>query len=1204
MKVSRIPIIPAIVLALLVLPYWSSSAMQSKKTIKLTLQVKGPDGNPVGGARVYVWHDTWVPDIRPADYREETHANGQVTLEVRAGETSEVTIEVSKDDLQWTGNIKLSGTTIYRSIEIKKVSSDDDSKLIKVKVHVEGEKQEPIPGARIVFSDIGGSRRSEADGYTDQNGDATLGVRAYTYAIHAGKDGYQSGEVRISLNKFQSGKTITAPTIKLTKKTVVETNVEVVVQVQNAKDLSNVVGAEVVLTGQAGVTSGIYKGTTDGSGTARITLKAYGKFSLEISQEYFETLSSDVQIAQGEGEKNLPPYRLKEKSKKSEGNNLVSVKVLASDKNQAPIVGGTVSVEKISTATDATGLAMIRDVIGIDATSVIITATAQGYKRQTKIAQVRRDYQYTDATASATFVMEPGEDPPSEDTPIRLVVEIIDSFTQQPLSNTDVRIRFKGKLVGIENTNEFGEARFELKDSAPYSVAEFRSGLKVDAYHDNYIPRDSDITPDLLMPSSTPRIVTLHLERDWTALGKDLTVLEGKVAAWDKDAKEAATLPGQVQSRVGQLKLINQRVGATVTELNNFRRQVTGFNGPGDQLRCANAAQLKSNLERYEVEANRKAQEVAEKLKLATALAERCSAVTDGATIKRHYQDAIRLAAEIGRLDKLAGEDSRKLAILAKEVEAVRQTLKEAQDLIPRIDVEARTAEVIAKQIRADYDRGTALSKDLDKRRDALAQAINDLKKLHGLDPRFINRLPLNLKKRFDDLAELVASRNSDLFSSPNITSVEDALRLLESIRKAKAEAEKNLAEYNNALCNIDPMNERVRAINQALLDASAELGLAADLPRKADECTRQGACMPALANIRSLLEEDNLESAEAEINKARINGCDVSKATEELEYFRTVRRTANLLAESLENCRFQQALNLAQQIPASIKSRPLVAQALSAVQRGLQAQRRIAQLRASAKLAVERTRQMTSANSYIEEAEMAAEGFPCLMEEVARFRDEYEPRDSATKPQVEELPEDADHPTTRPTGKAKSKPKVEEIPDDDKPNQTDNRPPAQKPAVTTPPGGSLQLANPQVKDAYAHVCCGGRTDYTYGLNSATLKYAYPPSEGGNVTVEWQFDGVPPGAISPGEEITITVTGNFSASLPDRDFQPPAAGGVRVEGDVEMIEQKTGYVGRNFKQIGKYIFRVRPNAKWVSIGLGADYGLGTFVVYRYGTQPK
>lgn len=225
MKVPRVLIIPAIMVALTVfalslLPWLPSSmasnsretpsisvstasaeeasatTSQKEQTVKINLLVKDPGGNKIGGARVNVWHDYWGGDTRPPDYQYETNGNGRITIEAEAKKSKEVTVQVNKDDLWWTGNIALSGSTISLPIELNKITpgffSTDESRLIKVKVRVEGEGGEGIAGAKVTFGDgSGGSRQIEAEPTTDQNGDVTVGVRAWNYAIYANKNGFK-----------------------------------------------------------------------------------------------------------------------------------------------------------------------------------------------------------------------------------------------------------------------------------------------------------------------------------------------------------------------------------------------------------------------------------------------------------------------------------------------------------------------------------------------------------------------------------------------------------------------------------------------------------------------------------------------------------------------------------------------------------------------------------------------------------------------------------------------------------------------------------------------------------------------------------------------------------------------------------------------------------------------------------------------------
>jgi hypothetical protein len=332
---------------------------------------------------------------------------------------------------------------------------------------------------------------------------------------------------------------------------------------------------------------------------------------------------------------------------------------------------------------------------------------------------------------------------------------------------------------------------------------------------------------------------------------------------------------------------------------------------------------------------------------------------------------------------------------------------------------------------------------------------------------------------------------------------------------------------------------------------------------------------------VRGLLENDDVETAAAKVSAARAQGCDVSEAEKELEYWSTVRQTANLIASSVDSCRFQEALNIGERIPAGIKSRPRVADALEVARRGREAQQRVTQLLENAR----RGGPMAKPNIVL--AEGTAKGFPCLVAEVSKFKDEFKDTALINNPtKREELPEDADRPVA-PTG-----------------TRQNTRPPVNRPTVEPSSTGSLQMTNPWTKDSVRTACCGGSADYAYGLTTASRQDKYPPSEGGDLTITWTFNGVPNGALTPGQEYTITVTGTFSASLANRNLDPPASGGVRIEGDVEVTKNQNAYVSRDKKGDGLYVFKVRPNAKSVTISLGADYGFGIFAIYRFGEVKK
>lgn len=1061
-------------------------AAQEQQTIKLRLLVKDSAGNPVGGALVNVWHDYTGPDVRPADYQVlETNVNGLAEIEVRASKTDEVTVEAGKGNLKARVNLKLIGPVMSRVIELKQVTTDlfetDPADLIKVKVRVEsegaspGEKGQPLAGAKVTFG-LTELRRSQGEDSTNPEGDVTLSLLGTGYWIEATKEGYLPGRTAVHLNRLQRGKTISAPAIKLKKATgEEEAKVNVTVEVRNADTGVGVGGAAVVLTGKAGITSGIFTGQTNPDGRAEITVRGYGRFDLQVSQQYFETHDGEVRILYGEKEKDVGPIALKEKPKAETGGDAVSVTVLAGDRKNAPIEGAKVLVGTKSTTTGADGKATLSASLG--ESFVVATASAEGYKSQSATIRVRRGVRYTDASATTTIILQPGEDAPTESTPLRLIVEVRDAATSNPLNCRNVLLRLSGRIIADEDTNSAGEASFELKDQPDAPLSSVRSGLRIDASCPKYKPRYSDINADLLAPSATPRRVTVYLERDWAELSKAVGILEGKVAAWNNDATEAAGKTVSVREQVRQVSLAEERVEGLAREIDSFKAMSVGFSGPGSTPRCPRAAQLKQNIKGYESEAIQKEQELKRRLDEATALVARCASAGEADAIRRSHQAAIRLAGEIGSIEKKAVRDADELATLAKETEAVSSTLREAQDIIRRIGVEERAVEVLVRQIGASLLRGSTLRSGLAGRRDALTAELQLLKRAHGLDGPTA-AVPTELRKRLDDVEELLASRNNEVFSGPDATLLDAPTKSAARIRSFREAAEKSLADYKNAACEIMPLDDAVQNIGSAVIGATVELGAAANLSKKAEDCAISGSCQPLLGGVRALLELDDIETAAAKVGEARARGCNVTEAEREVEYFRTVRQAANLLTNSFESCRFQEALNLSQQMPAGVRERPLVAEAIRAVQRGLSAQKRIAQLRESARQAVARTGRLDSARPFVAEAESAAADFPCLRDEAARFEEQYK-----DEPDVAELPEDADEQVGEPESR-KPEPVEEE---EDKTTPKDR----------SDSGGATKASNPSAES------CDAKERDVWARISGTWEARY-----GNVTLSGSCESV------------------------------------------------------------------------------------------------
>jgi hypothetical protein len=489
--------------------------------------------------------------------------------------------------------------------------------------------------------------------------------------------------------------------------------------------------------------------------------------------------------------------------------------------------------------------------------------------------------------------------------------------------------------------------------------------------------------------------------------------------------------------------------------------------------------------------------------------------------------------------------------------------------------------------------------------------------------------------------------------------------RIAADIVITKQAAEKKLAGFTADRCQIDPMRSTVERIGTSLTNTTFDVGAAADLPKKAEACVSRAACQTLSGELRAAINASDTRRAEALIVRLNATGCDTSAVKGELDA-KNERDAANLIDQSKQNCRFQQAADLAAQIPASIRSKPTVARAITEAQAGLQAQHRMEDLIDKA----DATSSLSDARSFIAEARRVAAPFPCLavsikdknamvkQPAVEEIPDDSAPRtagndrrptDRVRKSEVEEIPEDSAPRTAgndrRPIAPV-SKSEVEDIPDDQDPpvrptpqkptnskpknsgpnvweklgkvvedtaagiqnsqaGNVDQQNPSGPPPVQQgpPAAGDLTLVDTWVKPRDHSACCGGEYDYTFSATTATRRDIMPPAEGGNLTLEWTFNGVPTGSLTPGQEITIRISGSFTTALAPRDLQPPATAIVRVYGlglnGEKQFQQQNAYINKAQKRDGLYVFTVPMNATSITIELNADYGIGTFAKYRY-----
>ena len=1076
-----------------------------EKRIRLMFQVSDPHGLGVGGARISVWHDYFGPDTRPADYQKETHVDGSVEISILAGKTEEITIEVNKDDLWSKSNFKLPKLAAWADIPIKlskidpKIFANNEKDIVMVKLRVESEgedaKSEPIVGAKLIFR-YSGSRMTQATGSTDQDGNATIPVLAADYDIDISKDGYSSGSARISLNVFQRGKTINLPPVKL-KKTLVPTNrIEVSVHVQNSADKSLVPGARVVLAERFSKSKRVYTEYADADGNAKIQLDEPGRFDIEISQANFETMTEPVSIDAGKPQVVLPVYFLKEKEKVAPSEP-VNVTVLAGDRKNAPIRGASVKVGPVAVTTNEDGKVKILTSFGLE-TGVVVTASAEGYKSETRTVPVRRGVDYFNAAATATFVLQPGEDPASEETPISLIIEVRDA-AGKPVSGAGVEFySVNGDYLYGALTNARGERDYNSTDGEKVPLATQRRGINVSVNKAGFIKiLNRSVPSNLLSPTNTAGHYIIDLDRDWSELAAQAAALEGKVLSFNAQSTEpASSLVSGVVALADQIDKANRRISDIAREMNLLkgmsRTQSTGALG-GTSSRCERAGRVKENILSYAAEAKRKERELTRLLLDANAKAAACTAPGDASIIKTNYNSVIRLVGEIGAIEQKAVTDSNELLRMSNEL----GIKKEAET-----DMENRVAEIgtIEKKIEAwlniavgEYNRQLALINGLPDRRAALSVELVALKKAHGIDQSMV-ALPDDLKKKIENISALLSVTNRDSDSgklSQAAADLEKQKLAAADIRTAKIAAEKMLADFKSDTCAIDRMTATVEGIGAIFTNATIEMGAAADLPIKASDCAAHSACRSLTVELTAAIDSGNTTGAEPLLARMNAMGCDTAPLKRRLNA-ENEKAAADALGRLMANCRFEDTISFSEQFPPDVQAIPSVSRIVSAAKAGLEAEKRIVDLIDNA----DKTSDLSVARSNIAEARRIAAPYPCLanklkgpgpaaagaaVEEIPEDREADKKPTQETKPdsqKVEDLPEDRERPANEtkkePIGfwEATKKavngtPVVEKLPDDDRSNPKETA--AKEPPVEVediPEEKTSQPKTPLVTDA------------------------------------------------------------------------------------------------------------------------------------------
>jgi hypothetical protein len=753
----------------------------------------------------------------------------------------------------------------------------------------------------------------------------------------------------------------------------------------------------------ATVTAGATTATTDANGRAVLQ----GRFDdepIRVQKSGFKTQFQQASSSRSSRfsagvSRGSVTFKLEPASTESS----IDVVVLGESPNgseSAPINGAKITIGTVTVTTDANGRAKLRGEFGEAAD---IAAEAKGYFRHS--AKVSIDKQ--SRTASAALYLKP-------DLPVRLIVEVLDAAKPNtPLEGASVyvfRLGTRTQPLAVQETNKQGEAGIELKGSADQLSQIRRSGLTLNIFGsgDYEQKKLSDVTPDLLQPSTEARRVTVFLNRDWAELRRAVDGLEPRVLAWNNEITAAGQAAATAEKLAEQARQAKQKVAALVSEIEYAGQAANGANGiSAISLKCREATRLKSNIQGHRAEAAAKEQALKTVLNNASALAANCSSARDGEAVKRMYREAIQLVGAIGAIEKKAVEDGNNLKLLLNQLETLQKIIDGVEKNVAEIAREAAKAEQAVAAVGPALVRAQNLYASLTSRRNALTGELQTLRTKYNLD-NSVDGLPADLVKRVDVMTQLVGKQNNNVFGGPGVDPAKTVQEVASQLQQDKARAEKYLTNYKSGAagkCDVEAMDNVVQEIGTMVTNSSFELGLHAELSGKAQDCINKGNCQPIINEARTLFERYAIEEATAKINEARIKGCDVSGLDEELDYWKTLRDAIVYLKVRQQRCEFREAYEWSLNLPVSIRNRPLMKETMIGVYNGLKAQERIGQLRRTAKSEVARTNQVSSAQPFIRQAEEVAAPYPCLVEEVSSFRNEFPATATTDQKPTDEVP-------------------------------------------------------------------------------------------------------------------------------------------------------------------------------------------------------
>lgn len=804
--------------------------------VNLAVTVKDSKGDAVGNAKVNVWHNRPGPLSGTPDYQGDTNADGVAAITVETtknafnGNKQELLLiirvvktdfEASQDQVQYLNNVP---DEVTRTITIRK--HDITLGDMTLQLHVVDANDEAVAGADVqVWARTWPLQHSS--GKTDSDGNAAISVtKREAFSVVVTKDGLPetSHPVRIEGNPLPAA---AGPfTIKMGK----ATGRILSFTVKDAKDNSAVSDAHIVLKGRAYL---VYVGNTDEAGKATIVVPEKGAYQVTVRQSTYERVIGDL-IEVTDEEKQEFNYTLD--PIKKQDNDAIEVTVVAKDPDDPiaapkPLKDALVRAgsKHVLERTDAGGRAVVAG--NFDLTEDVYVE-ADGYKSQAKSVEVRRAQRNGKGIGRASFVLEMDT---SETRPLHFVVAVLDAASNGPVNDANVLVRLNGKIIAEENTDPKGEAHFTLKDSNETPLAKVSQGLRLDVGKDvgkeRYKLKYSDVIAASLKPSLNPGVFTVFLERDWDDIRRAVEALEPRVFAWNNDMR--ADNSGPTKAFIDKALIARQEAQALANEIN------AGVDGivvaSGGKSMCGLAAPYLLDIRSAEAKANQKAAQIETSLKSATAAAGACSSPAQAESLRATYRKAIQTLAEIGILNKQAAKDHEELTAIAQKNLAAKDLIAQLRQKLANIERLENVATENAAGAAAVFGRTADRSKTLISRQLTLKSELAVL--LVKVEAE--TGVPNDLLKRISTMEQILGSTNN-IYSYG--TQPEQALP--QSVRDAAATigdisrtAEAKILQVDGWPCNVATLDDLVNGVNTTFTNAQFEIGLAADLPKQADEC-------------------------------------------------------------------------------------------------------------------------------------------------------------------------------------------------------------------------------------------------------------------------------------------------------------------------------------------------------------------------------